>query len=372
MARNSSCRKGVLVHGKKKTSEMHLKLRQKTHTIVGRKPETNLRMTEAAVNFLASLSPDQKERIIFPVDGKERLNWHYIPRERKGIAFKELDGSQSKLVHALISTGLSQEGYSKAMTIMSLEKTLQEIEGPKRRFERDPDLYFISLFGKPSKASPWGWRLEGHHISLNFLIINEKQIASAPNFFGANPAEVPPGYPLAGLRTLQAEEDLARDLLASLNPTQRFRTIIEAEAPADIITRADAHARLDTPSGLSAREMTKDQNCILFTLIREYLSRMPQDIAGCQMEQIEKEGARYIHFAWAGSKERRKPHYYRIHGPSFLVEYDNTQNDANHIHSVWRDLRNDWGEDFIRRHYQESHGSPRAKPVLPPRSALLR
>jgi hypothetical protein len=354
------------VSGKKKTSEIHLNVGQKTQTILGRRSESNLRMAEAAFNLLASLSPEQKERVLFPVGGKERLNWHYIPRERRGISFKELDGSQSKLVHALIATGLSQEGYRKAMTIMSLEKTLKEIEGPSRRFERDPYLYFISLFGTPSKASPWGWRVEGHHISLNFLIINEKQIASTPHFFGANPAEVPPGYPLAGLRTLQAEEDLARDLLAFLDPAQCSRTIIEAEAPADIITRADAHVSMDTPSGLSAEEMTKDQNRILFTLIREYLNRMPEDIAGRQLEQIEKEGTRYIHFAWAGPKERRQPHYYRIHGPSFLVEYDNTQNDANHIHSVWRDLRNDWGEYSIRRHYQESHGSPRAKPVAPP------
>jgi len=345
---------------------MHLNVGQKTRTIVERKSETNLRMADAVVNLLASLSPDQKERALFSVAGEERLNWHYIPRERKGISFKELDGSQSKLVHALISTGLSQEGYRKAMTIMSLETTLKQIEGPTRRFERDPDLYFISLFGTPSEVSPWGWRLEGHHISLNFLIINEKQIASTPNFFGANPAEVPPGYPLAGLRTLQAEEDLARDLLASLDPTQCSRTIIEAEAPADIVTRADAHVTMDTPSGLSAKEMTKDQHLILFALLREYLNRMPEDIAGHQMEQIEKEGVRYIHFAWAGPQERRKPHYYRIHGPSFLVEYDNTQNDANHIHSVWRDLRNDWGEDFLRSHYQKSHESSRAKPMEAP------
>jgi len=353
------------VHRRKKPSEMHLNVGKKTHTIVGRKPESNLKMADAVVNLLASLSPDQKERALFSVAGEERLNWHYIPRERKGISFKELDGSQSKLVHALISTGLSQEGYRKAMTIMSLETTLKEIEGPTRRFERDPDLYFISLFGTPSEVSPWGWRLEGHHISLNFLIINEKQIASTPNFFGANPAEVPAGYPLAGLRTLRAEEDLARDLLASFDPTQCSRTIIETEAPADIVTRADAHVTMDIPSGLSAKEMTKDQHLILFALLREYLNRMPEDIAGHQMEQIEKEGARYIHFAWAGSQKRRKPHYYRIHGPSFLVEYDNTQNDANHIHSVWRDLRNDWGEDFLRSHYQESHEFPRAKPTEP-------
>ncbi len=359
--------KGVPVHRKKRTlRDPSSHVGQKTHTIVGRKTETTLRMAEAAVNLLGSLSSEQKERILFPVDGEERLNWHYIPRERKGISFKELDGSQSKLVHALISSGLSQEGYSKAMTIMSLEKTLKEIEGPTRRFQRDPDLYFISLFGMPSKESPWGWRLEGHHISINFLIINGKQIAFTPNFFGVNPAEVPPGYPLAGLRTLQAEEDLARDLLASLNPVQCSRTIIEAEAPSDIVTRADAHVTLVTPSGLSAREMMKNQRGILTMLIHAYLNRMPEDIAGRQMEQIEKEGTRYIHFAWAGPKERRKPHYYRIHGPSFLVEYDNTQNNANHIHSVWRDLRNDWGEDFLRSHYQKSHGSPRAKPVLPP------
>ena len=323
-------------------------------TVIG-SSETALRMAEAATTFLASLAVEQRTRVMFPVKSEERFIWHYIPRERRGISFKEMESSQQKLAHRLIATGLSANGYSTALAIMSLETVLKEIEGPSRRFERDPDLYYITLFGLPGDISPWGWRFEGHHISLNFLLLSGRQVASAPNFLGANPAEVPQGYPLSGFRALPAEEDLARQLLASLKSTQRLKGIIDGEAPPDILTRAEAHAKMDAPVGLSASEMTVSQQRILTDLILTYVNRMPDDVAHRQMEQIEKDGKKYIHFAWAGREERAKPHYYRLHGPGFLVEYDNTQNNANHIHSVWRDLRNDWGEDFLRRHYQQTH-----------------
>jgi hypothetical protein len=265
-----------------------------------------------------------------------------------------MNGSQRKLAHALLSSGLSRRGYAKALDIMSLESILRELEGPSRRHPRDPDLYHVTFFGTPSDESPWGWRVEGHHLSANFLVVNGNRIAPTPNFFGANPARVPRG-PLEGLRVLAAEEDLARHLLASLEPKQQARVVIDPVAPADIITQAEPRVEIDDPSGLPAEEMTEVQGRLMMDLVVEYTSRMPRDVADTRMNQIGKEGEAHIHFAWAGSKKRGEGHYYRVHGPSFLIEYDNTQNNANHIHTVWRDLKDDWGEDLLRGHYAKSH-----------------
>jgi hypothetical protein len=342
---------------RKGSTGIHLRPRKKSSEAGIDSPETALRMAEAATLFLASLSAEQRKGILFPVESEERYNWHYVPRERQGISFKELESSQQKLALRLIATGLSATGYSTALAIISLETILKQIEGPARRFERDPDLYYTTFFGSPGDAALWGWRFEGHHISLNFLLQRGRWVASAPHFFGANPAQVPQGYPLSGFRALPAEEDLARQLLASFKSTQRLKGIIDGKAPPDILTGAETHAKVDAPVGLSTSEMTASQERTLTDLIVTYVKRMPDDVADRRMEQIEKDGKKYIHFAWAGQEERGGPHYYRLHGPSFLVEYDNTQNDANHIHSVWRDLRNDWGEDPLRRHYQETHGT---------------
>ena len=325
-----------------------------SQTSIEMESETGQRMAEAATTFLASLAPEQHTRVVFTVESAERLNWHYLPRERQGLPFKEMNGSQRKLAHALLSSGLSRRGYAKALDIMGLESILGELEGPARRHPRDPDLYHFTLFGTPSDESPWGWRVEGHHLSVNFLIVTGNRIAPTPNFFGANPARVPQG-PLAGLRILGAEEDLARRLLASLDAAQQARVIIDAEAPPDIVTQAEARVIIDSPAGLGAADMTEDQRRVLMNLVVEYTSRMPDDVADTRMNQIEKDGKGHIHFAWAGSVNPGKGHYYRLHGPSFLIEYDNTQNNANHIHTVWRDLKDDWGDDLLRVHYSRSH-----------------
>jgi hypothetical protein len=301
------------------------------------------------------LTAEQREAAIYPLSSEERLNWHYVPRPRKGLSFKEMDGSQQKFAHALISSGLSSRGYAKAMAIMGLEAILREMERPAWRFVRDSDLYYVTVFATPSDESPWGWRVEGHHLSLNFLIVGGREVAPAPNFFGSNPAQVPEGYRLSGLRILAQEEDLARQLVISMKAEQRGRTIIDPVAPPDIVTRAEKRVKLDTPIGIPLSEMKAKQKKIALDLLSEYLHRVPEDVAYTRMNQIEKEGTSSIHFAWAGSEEHGSPHYYRLHGPSFLVEYDNTQNNANHIHTVWRDLRNDWGEDLLGDHYIESH-----------------
>jgi hypothetical protein len=334
---------------------MHIPLFPRPPVTAGAGSETARRMLDAALLFLGALTSEQKNKALYSLSSEERLNWHYIPRPRQGLSFKEMDGSQQKFAHALISSGLSREGYAKAMTILGLEAILKEIERPAWRFVRDPDLYYLTFFGTPSIESPWGWRVEGHHLSLNFLIVGGSQIAPAPNFFGSNPAEVPEGYRLAGLRVLAREEDLARQLLLSMNKDQRPRTMIASEAPGDIVTRAAKRIQMDNPVGVAVSEMEAEQKRILFNLVAEYLYRMPEDVACARMNQIEKEGSSHIHFGWAGSEKHGAAHYYRLHGPSFLVEYDNTQNNANHIHTVWRDLKNDWGEDLLQHHYMESH-----------------
>ncbi len=316
--------------------------------------ETAARMADAAVNFLASLSPDESASACFRLDSPERLKWDYRPRERVGLPLQAMNASQRKLAYTLLASGLSRAGQAKALTIMGLEAVLGELEGPNRRYDRDPDLYYISVFGQPADDTPWGWRIEGHHLSLNYLIVKGSEIGPTPNFFGANPAEVPSG-PLAGLRTLAPEEDQARRLLNALDSDQRRRTVIDEEAPPDILTDNDPRVNLDEPLGLAYGEMTTDQQGLFMDLVVLYVRRIPPDVADACLNRIEKAGRAHICFAWAGSEERGRPHYYRLHGPSFFAEYDNTQNDANHIHSVWRDVANDWGEDLLKDHYRGSH-----------------
>jgi hypothetical protein len=336
---------------------MHIQFPPRPTATVDGESETARRMLDGALLFLGSLTGEQKGKAIYPLSSEERFNWHYIPRSRNGLPLQEMDGSQRKFAHALISSGLSREGYAKAMGIMGLETILKELEGEARRFVRDPDLYYITLFGEPSDESSWGWRVEGHHLSLNFFIAHGGYIAPAPTFFGSNPAHVPEGYRLSGLRILAQEEDLARQLLISMKAEDRARIIVDPEAPTDIMTGAEKRVKLDTPIGVPMSEMGAEQKKLFLELVTVYLHRMPEDVAYSRMNEIEKEGTSHIHFAWAGSEIRGSPHYYRLQGPSFLVEYDNTQNNANHIHTVWRDLRNDWGEDLLKDHYGKSHRS---------------
>jgi hypothetical protein len=309
-------------------------------------------MTQAAQHFLASLTADQRAKATFTFNHDERLNWHYIPKERKGLPLLEMTPPQKALAQALLSAGLSQQGYIKAVTIMSLEDVLRIMENDDGN-RRNPEKYYFSIFGEPSDTGTWGFRVEGHHLSQNFTVVNGK-VSDAPSFFGANPAEVREG-PRKGLRTLAAEEDLGRDLLESLTPEQKKVAIVTTEAYKDILTEASRKAALEgQPSGLSATKMTKKQFDLLETLIASYAQNLPDQLAQARMEQLKKAGTN-VFFAWAGVEERGGPHYYRIQAPAFLIEYDNTQNNANHIHSVWRDFNGDFGLDLLALHYQASH-----------------
>ncbi|MFN7994055.1 MAG: DUF3500 domain-containing protein [Bryobacteraceae bacterium] len=309
-------------------------------------------MCEAANRFLASLTPEQRERASFTFEDDERQNWHFIPTPRKGLALREMTPAQKHLATALLSAGLSQQGLLKAETIMSLEDVLKEIEkgtGP----ERDPEKYYISVFGQPSPTGTWGYRVEGHHLSQNYTVVNG-HVVGAPSFFGANPAEVLNG-PRKGLRTLAGEEDLGRAVIQSLQPDQRKAAIVAPEAYKEILTSDMRKAALKgQPSGLSASKMNAKQYQLLMDLLEEYARNMPEQIEQSREEQIKKAG-RNIYFAWAGGVNKNDPHYYRIQSPSFLIEYDDTQNNANHIHSVWRDFDGDFGLDLLKLHYQTSH-----------------
>jgi hypothetical protein len=229
------------------------------------------------------------------------------------------------------------------------------VEGKSGGLYRDPELYYVTIFGDPVADSVWGWRVEGHHLSVNYLVSNGEYVSFAPSFFGANPATVPDDVPKAGLRILSGEEDIARILVKSMDSKTREKAVFSEQAPADIVTRWEPRVRMDDPVGAPFSEMDESSRSRFGDLLNLYLGRMPRDVADERMNRIEKEGKKHIHFAWAGSLEPGKPHYYRMHGPSFLIEYDNVQNGANHIHTVWRDFNGDWGEDLLREHYATSH-----------------
>jgi hypothetical protein len=309
-------------------------------------------MADSANKFLSVLSPEQKAKAVFRFDDQQRYDWHFIPRARQGLPIKELSAEQRKAAIDFMKSGLSANGYQKATTIMSLEPILKELEkgsGPVR----DPELYFFSIFGEPSTKNVWGWRFEGHHLALNFTVVKGELIANTPFFFGANPAEVKQG-PRQGLRALAAEEDRGRALIQALDEKQRATAIFDKTAPRDVITGNLKKADPLKPEGVAAAQMTKPQKDMLNKLMDEYFSRMPQDIADERRKKVREAGIDKVHFAWAGGTNRGEPHYYRIQGPTFLIEYDDTQNNANHIHTTWRDFNGDFGEDLLRAHYQNS------------------
>lgn len=318
------------------------------------------RMAETANRFLQSLSADQRAKAQLPFDGEERQFFHYIPsddfprslkRPRLGLTLLEMSPQQKHLASALLSAGLSQQGYIKATTIMSLEEVLRVLEGDSGE-RRNPEKYHFSVFGEPAEKGVWGYRIEGHHVSLHFTVIDGKATGN-PTFFGSNPAEVRSG-PLKGLRVLAAEEDKARALLDSMTPAQRKAAIVEPKAYSDILTAASRRAAIQgKPSGLHASKMNPAQKRLLDGLIAEYIENLPAELAEQRRARL-KNSRGDIWFAWAGVEQRGGPHYYRVQSPLFLIEYDNTQNRANHIHSVWRDFQGDWGEDLLKQHYETS------------------
>jgi hypothetical protein len=310
-------------------------------------------MAQAAKNFWAALTPEQQSKAGIKFDDEERLHWEFVPKARKGLTIKDMTSAQRDLAHALLASGLSYKGYMKAVTIMSLDQVLKEMEQGKGP-TRDPELYYVTIFGTPGGSDPWAWRVEGHHVSLNFTITGGKATAVGPAFLGANPAEVKDG-PRKGLRVLAEEEDLGRQLIKSLTDDQRKTAIFDKTAPKEIITGNQRKAMLLQPAGVGYADLKDEQQSLVRELVADYADRLRGELAAEDVKRIAGAGWDKVQFAWAGGTEPGEPHYYRIQGPTFLIEFDDTQNNANHIHTVWRDLTRDFGEDLLGKHYSESH-----------------
>lgn len=317
-------------------------------------------MASSAEHLIQALSTEQKPKVNFAFDADFREKWHFVPDNsyeqnyklpRQGLTYKLLEPHQRRLADALLASGLSRGGMVKATSIMSLEDVLRLAEKDTVG-RRDPEGYHVSIFGTPSKTGTWGYRIEGHHVSLNYTIKNAALVSTTPTFFGANPHEVREG-PRSGIRVLGAEEDVARELVKSLTPEQRKTAVVSEQAPRDILTAASLRAKLeDQPSGLALSKMNKKQAELLMSVLQEYASNMPPEIAAARMKTAASAAKDKVFFAWAGSIEKGKGDYYRIQAPTFLVEYDNTQNGNNHSHSVWRDFNGDFGRDVLALHHR--------------------
>ncbi len=317
--------------------------------------DANVEMAAAAKNFLLALTPEQRDKARFEFADAERKNWHFVPKERKGLPIQAMTQEQRLLAHALLATGMSHRGYAKAVSIMSLESILAVLENDTEGKRRNPELYFVSIFGTPGGTEPWGWRFEGHHLALNFTSAGQSAPAVTPSFFGTNPGTVKTGS-RAGTRILGAEEDLGRALVNALTEEQRKIAILPGAAPRDIFNDPK---RVDPtkPEGVPQSQLTPEQHAVLIKLVREYLDRTRPDVAAVEWAKIEKAGLGKLHFAWAGGLEPGQPHYYRVQGGNFVLEYDNTQNEANHVHSLWRDFDHDFGADLLKAHLDGAHST---------------
>lgn len=347
-------------------------------------PETIRRMLITTWAFLYSLDPGQRQHCQFAMDDPGRLDWDFIPKpDRQGIPLTRLDPHQRTLAHSLLAAGLSVQGYSQALQIMAMENMLREIEAPRLGVAagdfRHPDQYFLAFFGRPGFEDTWGWRFLGHHLSLSYTVIGQRYLTVTPCNMGAQPAS-------AGLlNPLKPDEDLGFELLLSLDEQQRGRAVIHTVAPADYATRqvplvgkveypdyvdlgipwyqitdADREAlkfSKDSPAGIRGTELTGHQAGMLLRLVASYANRMPEELAARQLARVERDGLDSLYFCWAGAAERGKPHYYRVQGAQLLIEFDNAIDNGNHIHSVWRDYRNDLGHDLLAEHYQRERAT---------------
>ncbi|MGD9904572.1 MAG: DUF3500 domain-containing protein [Vicinamibacterales bacterium] len=314
-------------------------------------------MTAAATGFLASLSAEQRQQAVFTYADSERLRWNFIPNEmfpRKGLSFRTMTPAQKDKAHALLKSGLSQKGYMTATAIIALEDTLRAIENSPR-FARSPLDYQFTVFGTPGSRGTWGWRVEGHHLSLHFAVANGRVAATSPTFTGSNPATVKDG-PQKGLRVLAPLEDLGRTVIEGLSAEQRTAAIVADVAPNDIVSGNKNNIGPLAPAGVSVGRMTPAQRESVQRLITAYTSLMADDLADERMARVRAAGLERVTFAWAGPTSVGAKHYYRVQGPTFLIEYDNTQNDGNHIHAVWRDFQGDFGRDVLGEHLRDAHG----------------
>ena len=310
-------------------------------------------MTKAATSWLKLLDTAQRARSQFSRDDGRRTDWHYVPRARPGITFGEMNAAQTAASWDLLGTLLSARGLSLVRNQFIVESILGEIE--HRTAFRNPGNYAFMVFGDPAGDDPWSWRIEGHHLSLNTLIAPRYGVAVTPNFFGANPARVPEGHHHHGFRLLGEEEDAAFGLIRSLEGEARDKALIGGRSLGDIVAGPGREDILRSYEGAPLSQLGEAQQAGIMHILELYAATLRAEIASVALARIKDAGIASLHFAWAGSLVPGAPHYFRIHGPSALLEYDNTQNDANHIHSIWIDPQGLFGRDLLKAHYKDAH-----------------
>ncbi|MEO7599138.1 MAG: DUF3500 domain-containing protein [Opitutus sp.] len=309
-------------------------------------------MLAAANSFLTGISPEQKAKATYPLTDKERENWNFVPLARAGLPLKEMTSAQQDLAMGLLRTGLSHQGSARAEAIMAMENVLKALENGAAR--RDPTLYYVTIFGTPAADATWGWRFEGHHLSFNFTVFSGSHVYFTPSFIGSNPGEVRSG-PKLGLRVLAEEDDQGRALIQSLDENQRRIAIFDTKAPGEIITANQHRVTALSPVGIAASALNANQRDALVALTKLYLNRCRSELAEAKWTEMSSHGLDQLTFAWAGGVERGEANYYRIQSPTCLIEFDNSQNQANHIHTVVRDFKGDFGHDLLAEHYAEEH-----------------
>jgi hypothetical protein len=353
-----------------------------TDAVVYEAPATIRRMMSTTAALLYSLTPDQRAQGCFAMEDQRRFDWDFIPKpDRAGIPFADLDRHQRVLGHSLLQAGMSLNGYTKALSVMALENVLRELEVSRHGVIagdfRNPDMYFFSFYGRPAFEDTWGWRLLGHHLCVSYTIVGEQFLSVTPCAIGAQPA-------VAGaLSPLAEDEELGFAVLHGLPLELRELAVIHPVAPADYATRqvpligkveypdyvdlgipsyrltdADREALKfvrDEPKGVSAAQMSASQARKLLDLVHCYFDRTPEEVAIRHKARLEREGLESIYFCWAGGLEARQSHYYRVQTSNVLIEFDNAMDNGNHIHSVWRDYRNDLGHDLLLDHYEREH-----------------
>jgi hypothetical protein len=310
-------------------------------------------MTQLALAVLESFTPKQRRQAMYPIEAHERRDWHFVPRQRPGVTLGDMQPTQQERVWTLLRVGLSQQGVQKTRDVISTEAILGELSGNPGY--RDASNYALVFFGDPASGQPWGWRFEGHHLSLTFTIVPGQGVAVTPAFLGAHPATVPESHAQAGFKALGTEEAEGFRLLNSLSEAQKSTVLIASKSPGDILSGPGREASLTQPAGLAFAAMTATQRQQAMTLIETYVRNAHPDVAQTELDKLTVAGIDAIHFAWAGSQTPGRPHYYRVYGPTLLIEYDNTQNGANHVHSVWHNPGNSFGQDLLRAHYQRAH-----------------
>lgn len=316
-------------------------------------------MRAATTTFLQTLSAEQKAVANLSFDSEWRFDWNYTPRERKGLSMKNMTQPQRKAAMALVKLALSDKGIERTEAIMGLEYVLRQVENlTDHDLRRDPDNYAFAVFGTPDPKKPWAWSIEGHHLSLHFTLVDGK-VEFMPSFFGSNPAVVLPGYIQEGKQVLKEEAEAAFQLLNSFDKQQLQKVVVSEKAPADMLTTNSRKAVLEKREGLALRDMKPAQQEMFKALLNVYLNRYHVTLKNQALDKISKADLNEICFVWMGNLDPTigvgRGHYYRIQGPTFLIEYDNTQNNGNHVHSVVRDLTNDWGEDLLKMHYEAAH-----------------